>query len=75
MRGDVEQSMSTRRVLRVCLRLLVRVMFDTYARFPQKFVIASLTRLDVSGFDLLGKEGKAALREAIEGRSGFELLL
>ena len=35
---------------------------------------ASMTRLDVMG-NLLGNEGKALLRKAIEGRSGFELLL
>ena len=74
MRGDVEQSMSTRRVLRVCLRLLVRVMFDTYARFPQKFVIASITLVDLKYNDL-SEEGKAVLRKAVEGRSGCELLL
>ena len=37
-------------------------------------VTASMTRLDVRG-NLLGNEGKAALRKALEGRSGFELLL
>ena len=37
-------------------------------------VIASLTRLDVR-YHALGEEGEAALRKAIEGRSGFELLL
>ena len=35
---------------------------------------ASMTRLDVR-HNLIGEEGKAALHEAIEGRSGFELLL
>ena len=34
----------------------------------------SLTRLNVK-FNVMGEEGKAALREVIEGRSGFELLL
>ena len=37
-------------------------------------VMASMTRLDVR-HNLIGEEGKAALHEAIEGRSGFELLL
>ena len=37
-------------------------------------VTGSMTRLDVT-FNRLGDEGKAVLREAIEGRSGFELLL
>ena len=35
----------------------------------------SLTRLDVSGVNFMGKEGEAVLRKVIEGRSGFELLL
>ena len=35
---------------------------------------ASMTRLNVE-WNSLGKEGEAALREAIEGRSGFELQL
>ena len=38
-------------------------------------VSASMTRLDVRCKSMLGEEGKAALRKAIEGRSGFELLL
>ena len=37
-------------------------------------VCASMTRLNVE-WNSLGKEGEAALREAIEGRSGFELQL
>ena len=37
-------------------------------------VTGSMTRLDVRG-NLLGAEGKAVLRKATEGRSGFELLL
>ena len=37
-------------------------------------VNGSLTRLDVS-INYINEEGKAALRKAIEGRSGFELLL
>ena len=37
-------------------------------------VCASMTRLDVR-VNSLGEEGKAALRKALEGRSGFELLL
>ena len=37
-------------------------------------VTASMTWLDVK-YNSLGKEGEAALRKAIEGRSGFELLL
>jgi Ran GTPase-activating protein (RanGAP) involved in mRNA processing and transport len=37
-------------------------------------VVASMTRLDVRG-NYLGEGGKAALRKALEGRSGFELLL
>ena len=35
---------------------------------------ASLTQFDVKN-NALGEEGKAALRKATEGRSGFELLL
>ena len=35
----------------------------------------SMTRLDVRYNSLMGEEGKAALRGAIEGRSGFKLLL
>ena len=38
-------------------------------------VTASMTRLDVRYNSRLGEEGKAALRKAIGGRSGFELLL
>ena len=37
-------------------------------------VVGSMTRLDVT-YNGLGDEGKAVLRKAIEGRSGFELLL
>ena len=37
-------------------------------------VTASMTRLDVRQ-NLIGEESKAALHEAFEGRSGFELLL
>ena len=37
-------------------------------------VVASLTWLDVS-LNSLGQEGEAVLRNAVEGRSGFELLL
>ena len=37
-------------------------------------VTGSMTHLDVSG-NILGEEGKAALRRAIQGRSGFELVL
>ena len=37
-------------------------------------VTPSLTRLNVR-FNSLGDDGEAALRKAIEGRSGFELLL
>ena len=37
-------------------------------------VTGSMTRLDVSK-NRLGDEGEAVLRKAIEGRSGFELLL
>ena len=37
-------------------------------------VVASMTRLDVRG-SYPGEGGKAALRKAREGRSGFELLL
>ena len=35
-------------------------------------VSASMTKLDVS-YNSLGEEGKAALRNAVEGRSGFKL--
>ena len=38
-------------------------------------VTASMTRLDVRGNYFLGEGGKAALRKALEGRSGSELLL
>ena len=38
-------------------------------------VTASLTRLDVSGYNRFGEEGETALRKAVEGRSGFELKL
>ena len=38
-------------------------------------VTPSMTRLDVRYNSRMGEEGKAALRGAIEGRSGFELLL
>ena len=37
-------------------------------------VIPSLTKLNVQ-FNELGEEGEAVLRKAVEGRSGFELLL
>ena len=37
-------------------------------------VVGSMTRLDVRG-NYLGEGGRAALRKALEGRSGFELLL
>ena len=35
---------------------------------------ASLTKLDVRYNSSMGEEGKAALRKAVEGRSGFELI-
>ena len=38
-------------------------------------VMPSLTRLNVSFNHILGEEGEAALRKAIEGCSGFQLLL
>ena len=38
-------------------------------------VVASLTRLDVRYNSSLGEEGKAVLRKAAQGRSGFELKL
>ena len=38
-------------------------------------VVGSMTRLDVRVNYELGEEGKALLRRAIAGRSGFELLL
>ena len=37
-------------------------------------VVASQTRLDVQ-YNSLGEEGKAVLRKAVKGRSGFELKL
>ena len=37
-------------------------------------VMASLTKLNVQ-FNELGEEGEAVLRKAVEGRSGFELVL
>ena len=42
---------------------------------PALAASASLTWLNVSFNHILGEEGEAALRKAIEGRSGFELLL
>ena len=41
---------------------------------PAIAVSPSMTRLDVRR-NYLGKGGEAALRKALEGRSGFELLL
>ena len=41
---------------------------------PAIAVCASLTQLDV-GMNSLGEQGKAVLRNAVEGRSGFELKL
>ena len=41
---------------------------------PEILVMASLSRLDVR-HTLLGEEGKAVLRTAVEGRSEFELML
>ena len=40
----------------------------------QNLVNASLTKLDAS-YNGMGKEGKAALQKAAEGRSGFKLML
>ena len=37
-------------------------------------VMGSLTKLDAQ-YNRLGEEGKAALRKAVEGRSGFQLEL
>ena len=37
-------------------------------------VSASLTKLDVR-YNSLGADGKAALQKAVDGRSGFDLLL
>ena len=37
-------------------------------------VTASLTKIDVR-LNALGDDGKAALRKAVEGRSGFQLML
>ena len=37
-------------------------------------VMGSLTKLDAR-FNNLGDEGEAALRKAVEGRAGFELML
>ena len=37
-------------------------------------VSTSLTKIDVRSI-ALGDDGKAALRKAVEGRSGFELVL
>ena len=37
-------------------------------------VSASLTKIDVR-LNALGDDGKAALRKAVEGRSGFQLML
>ena len=41
---------------------------------PEIAVHASLTKLDVRYNSSMGEEGKAALRKAVEGRSGFELI-
>ena len=41
---------------------------------PALAASASLTKLDVQ-YNRLGEEGKEALRKAVEGRSGFELVL
>jgi hypothetical protein len=38
-------------------------------------VNASLTKLDVRYNSNMGEEGKTILRKAVEGRSGFELML
>ena len=38
-------------------------------------VVASMTQLDVSYNRFLGEEGKAVLRKAIDGHSGFKLVL
>ena len=50
----------------VSLLCMFCVSEEICARFPKMFVIGS---------NVLGEEGEAALRKAIEGRSGFELLL
>ena len=41
---------------------------------PEIAVHVSLTKLDVSSNSIMGEE-KAALQKAVEGRSGFELIL
>ena len=41
---------------------------------PALAASASLTKLNVQ-FNELGEEGEAVLRKAVEGRSGFELVL
>ena len=38
-------------------------------------VTGSLTKLDVRYNFKMGEEGEAALRKAVEGRSGFQLML
>ena len=41
---------------------------------PEISVMPSLTKLDIQYIEL-GEEGEAVLRKAVEGRSGFELVL
>ena len=41
---------------------------------PALAASGSLTKIDVR-YNLLGDDGKAALRKVVEGRSGFELML
>ena len=41
---------------------------------PALLANGSLTKIDVR-YNLLGDDGKAALRKVVEGRSGFELML
>ena len=38
-------------------------------------VNASLTKLDVQYNSSMGEKGEAALRKAVKGRSGFELII
>ena len=60
-------------VVVVCIRHLS----ISFLGYPSAVVqlTASLTKLDARANFSMGEEGKAVLRKAIEGRSGFELEL
>ena len=50
-------------------------VYDNALAFENFRQRRSMTRLDDKFNGWLGDEGKAVLRKAIEGRSGFELVL